>query len=99
MSDWKAELEALRAQTDAYAQSVAGKDVRPQHAPPAVAGLQSQPEVVETSVLRPIDWGGSEREEIGRRVAIFRAHQRRVAREREEFASSTIAKLRRRDLQ
>ncbi|WP_426424883.1 hypothetical protein [Bradyrhizobium genosp. A] len=91
MSDWRVELEALRAQTDAYAHGVAGKIVSPQHAPPTV--------VVQTSVLRPIDWGGSEREKIGKRVANFRAHQRRLAREREEFASSTIAKLRRRDPQ
>lgn len=94
MSDWKAELDALRAQTEAYARKVGGEAVTSRPLPPPAA-LGSPLEVVAPIKVEPINWGAPEREEISRRVQNFRDHQRRIAREREEFASSTIAKLRR----
>lgn len=44
--------------------------------------------------LDPLDWGGSEREEIKKRVADFRAHQERFMKEREEFAVSVLRSMR-----
>jgi hypothetical protein len=38
-------------------------------------------------------WGGSEREEIGRRIATFKAHQQRFTREREDYAQSTLMRV------
>jgi hypothetical protein len=38
-------------------------------------------------------WGGSEREEIGKRVATFKANQQRFTREREDYALSTLMRV------
>ena len=93
MSDWKAELEAMLAQTDALARKVSAEAVS-QRPSPAVSAPVTR-ERAEPSRLRPVDWRVSERDEIHKRVESFRAHQRRFAREREQFASSVIAQMRR----
>jgi hypothetical protein len=41
-----------------------------------------------------VNWTGSEREEIGRRVANFKAHQQRFTREREDYAASEFTPCR-----
>jgi hypothetical protein len=46
--------------------------------------------MVERVGLKPMDWGGPEREEISRRVANFKAHQQRFMREREDYAASVL---------
>jgi hypothetical protein len=50
-------------------------------------------ETAEQPRLEPVKWGGSEREEIGKRVATFKAHQLRFTREREDYAVSTLMRV------
>ena len=50
-------------------------------------------ETAEQPRLEPMKWGGSEREEIRRRVANFKAHQQRFTREREDYAASTLMRV------
>jgi hypothetical protein len=38
--------------------------------------------------MPPVNWTMSAREEIGQRVANFKAHQQRFMREREDYAAS-----------
>jgi hypothetical protein len=41
----------------------------------------------------PVNWDKSEREEIGERVANFKAHQQRFMREREDYAASALRRM------
>jgi hypothetical protein len=50
-------------------------------------------ETAEQPRLEPMKWGGSEREEIGKRVATFKANQQRFTREREDYALSTLMRV------
>ena len=50
-------------------------------------------ETAEQPRLEPMKWGGSEREEIRRRVANFKAHQQRFTKEREDYAASTLMRV------
>src|ERR1700730_6370042 len=43
--------------------------------------------------LEPMKWGGSEREELRKRIATFNAHQQRFTQEREEYALSTLMRV------
>ena len=81
MSEWKAKLDALVA--DVEAQN--WKAVRPQPQPK---------DAVERIGLKPLDYGGSERDEIRKRVQIFKAHQERFRREREEYAAAALSRAR-----
>jgi len=47
-------------------------------------------------LLDPVDWGGSEREEIKKHVAAFKAHQVCFMNEHEEFAVSVLRSMRQR---
>ena|SRR5579863_9643925 len=80
MSDWKAELDALVSETMDFARSLRSQ------LPPSMG----KPESIrpEPARLEPMNWGGSEREEIQRRVASFKAHQQRHTRQREDYAAS-----------
>ena len=49
-------------------------------------------ETAEQPRLEPMKWGGSEREEIGKRIATFKANQQRFTREREDYALSTLTR-------
>jgi hypothetical protein len=74
MTDWKADLDALVQETMALTKSVRVE-------PP-----------VPRAVVEP-NWmplNNSERDEIRQRVANFKAHQERFAREREDFAASLL---------
>jgi hypothetical protein len=85
MRDWQAELDELFKQTTAFIKSVK-LEIEVPRAPP--------PEMVEPVALPPnAKTGGSEREEIRKRVASFKAHQQRAIREREEFATSVLVRL------
>jgi hypothetical protein len=83
MGDWKADLDALVAETRAF--TIAVNDWAAQPHPPPRETVQG---------LDPIDWGGPEREEIRKRVENFKAHQQRLAREREGYATSVLRSLR-----
>ena len=50
-------------------------------------------ENAEQPRLEPMKWGGSEREEIGKRIATFKANQQRFTREREDYALSTLMRV------
>ena len=75
MADWKADRDALVNETMALAKGISHERLLPR-------------EMAERIGLKPMDWGGPEREEISRRVANFKAHQQRFIREREDHAAS-----------
>jgi hypothetical protein len=50
-------------------------------------------ETAEQPRLEPMKWGGSEREEIRKRIATFKAHQQRFTQEREDCALSTLMRV------
>ncbi|MCK1489188.1 hypothetical protein IVB14_01790 [Bradyrhizobium sp. 180] len=85
MHNWKKELEALVAETTAFAKSLEIDIERPRSLPR---------EATEQDRLSAPDCGGSEREEIKKRVDRFQAHQERFMREREEYANSLLRLIR-----
>ena len=85
MSDWKADLDALVAETRALTRTLND----------GVAQPRPQPrETVERIGLDPIGWGSADREEIRKRVESFRANQQRFIREREAYAASVLIRMR-----
>lgn len=81
MHDWKSELDALVAETTAFARSLKVDE-------------QPKPKkVVEQGAPSVPDHGGSERDEIRKRVESFQAHQERFMREREEYADSLLRQI------
>jgi hypothetical protein len=50
--------------------------------------------VIEPHRMPPVNLNNSERDQIRQRVANFKAHQERFAREREDFAASLLQKMR-----
>jgi hypothetical protein len=81
MVDWKADLNSLIQDTEAFVQRVGVE------APP--------PSTVAEPGKKPLsDWAKSEREEIRRRVANFKAHQERFMREREDHAAAELKRMR-----
>lgn len=106
---WKKDRDALIAQTMAFVQSVTGRredlqaDLKPA-LPPVETGARTEraaaPVIVDAAepppapLSRPRQVALSEvQKEIRDRVASFRAHQQRFNKEREEYFSKTIAKL------
>ena len=75
MTNWKADLDALIDETMAFAKRI--------HVAPPMPRT-----IVEPNRMPSVNWMSSEREEIGQRVANFKAHQQRFIRERENYASS-----------
>lgn len=106
---WKKDRDSLIAQTMAFVQSVTGRreDLRPDLKPvlPPVevdvrAELATALEIVDAAEPPPVPTLPPRQvaltdiqKEIRDRVASFRAHQQRFNREREEYFSATIAKL------
>jgi hypothetical protein len=105
---WKKERDLLISQTMAFVQSVAEKtadaDHRSETRLPSVSDLPSvstaQPsalerpaDVLSVARLSPISHGDF-RDEIGRRVAAFRARQQAFHRDRDEYCNATMAKAR-----
>jgi hypothetical protein len=80
MFDRKANLDLLVEETMAFAKSV------------RVEALITR-SVVEPNRSPSLDGMKSEREEIGRRVANFKAHQQRFIREREDYAASEFKRM------
>jgi hypothetical protein len=75
MINWKADLDSLVNETMAFVQSVRVEPPLPRT-------------IVEPNRMPSVNWMSSEREEIGQRVANFKAHQQRFLREREDFVAS-----------
>jgi hypothetical protein len=76
---WKANLDALVDETMAFAKSVR---------------VELPRTIVEPNRMPSVNWMESEREEIGHRVANFKAHQQRFIREREDYAASEFKRMR-----
>lgn len=85
MRDWQAELDELFRQTAGFARTVELKAETPRMPPRAVVQPLTPPAAAK--------FGSSDREEIARRVASFKAHQQRAIREREEYASSVLVRM------
>jgi hypothetical protein len=75
MVNWQADLNSLIEETMAFAKSVRVEPAMPRT-------------VVEPNRMPSVNWMDSEREEIRRRVANFKAHQQGLTREREDYAAS-----------
>jgi uncharacterized protein YlxW (UPF0749 family) len=91
MEQWKVELDALIVDTTAYVRSLgaAGPLARGFEMAKPVSANVLTPAVIQTA-LQERSRVKSEREEIRQRVNDFRAHQARLAREREEYANSVL---------
>jgi hypothetical protein len=76
MTNWKTDLDALVEETMAFTKSVR-------------VGPTTPSAVVEPNRM-PANLDRSERDQIRQRVANFKAHQERFAREREDFAASLL---------
>ena len=79
MPHWKADLEALVEETMAFTKNIRVEPPMPRT-------------VVEPNRTPPVNLK-SERDEIRQRVANFKAHQERFAREREHFAASQLNRM------
>jgi hypothetical protein len=99
---WKTERDLLIAQTMAFVQSVAGKTAdadrrletrRPSVLPPQPSTVERPADILPVTRLSPISRGDL-RDEIGRRVAAFRARQQVFDRARDEYCNATMAKAR-----
>ena len=80
MVDWKSDLDALVVETMAFAKSV--------RVEPAIPRTIAEPDRTSS-----VSVGKSEREEIGYRIANFKAHQQRFKREREDYAASELKRM------
>ena len=91
---WQSELNALIEETVAQVKAVGGANVKP--AVPLKLVERALAESRRPAQLEPVAWSsaGSEREEITRRVANFRAVQERMQREREDYCDRTLSKAR-----
>lgn len=80
MSNWKADLDALVEETMAFTKSITIQPPMPRA-------------VIEPNRILLMNLNKSERDEIQQRVASFRTHQARFAREREDFAASLLKRI------
>jgi hypothetical protein len=81
MTNWQADLDALVQETMALTKSVRVE-------PPILRA------VVEPNRMLALNLKNSERDQIRQRVANFKAHQERFAREREDYAASLLERMR-----
>ncbi|MCS3765848.1 MULTISPECIES: hypothetical protein [Bradyrhizobium] len=85
MHHWKKELDALVAETLAFTKSLKVQIELPR---------PESKKVVDPSDLTLPDYGGSERDEIRKRVESFKEQQVRFMREREEYAELLLRRIR-----
>ena len=84
MRDWQAELNELLKQTTNLVRAVeVNAEVR--HVPPRSVQPVNPPPVAKSA--------GSQREEIMKRVAAFKAHQQRAIRDREQYATAVLSRM------
>jgi hypothetical protein len=81
MTSWQADFDALVQETMALAKSVRVEPPIPRA-------------VVEPNRMLALSLNSSERDQIRQRVANFKAHQERFAREREDFAAPLLKRIR-----
>ncbi len=89
MTHWRQELDALIESTIAFANDVKRRQPNPDL---PVALRAAQQALADTSkpvpppvTVTPTAWPASERDEIRKRVSSFKAHQEKMAREREDY--------------
>jgi hypothetical protein len=94
--DWKLELDTLIESTMAFANDVKRRSIP--DLPLAVR--RAEQALADTSkpiplpaAIAPMTWPASERDEIRRRVNNFKAHQEKMAREREDYYLQVKAKM------
>lgn len=80
MLDWKTDHNMLIEDTKTLAKSVRAEPLMPQS-------------VVEPNQIPSVNWERSERVEISRHIADFKAHQQRFKREREDYAASEFKRM------
>jgi hypothetical protein len=93
---WKQDLEALIESTMALTKDVKHQPMQslPIALTTAEQALSDTPKPVPPpAVLAPIGSPGSERDEIRKRINNFKAHQEKIAREREEYYQQVKAKM------
>jgi hypothetical protein len=93
---WKQDLEALIESTMALTKDVKHQPM--QSLPIALTTAEqalsdTQKTVPPPAVMAPIVLPGSERDEIRKHISNFKAHQEKVAREREEYYQQMKAKM------
>jgi hypothetical protein len=81
MTNWRADLDALVQETMALTKSVRVEPPIPRA-------------VVDLKRMLALNLNNSERDQIRQRVANFKAHQERFAREREDYAASLLERMR-----
>jgi hypothetical protein len=95
MTSWMEERDRLVAQTLAFVQGVAAATSFHPAAPPAAAPVS--PHQAKTTPLPApsrVHAPASDRDEIMRRVAAFKAHQHRLIKERESYYASVQTQIR-----
>ena len=80
MTNWKADLDALVEEAMAFTKNISVQPPMPRT-------------VIEPNRMLPVNLNNSERDEIRQRVANFKAHQERFAREREDYAASQLKRM------
>ena len=81
MTNWQADLDALVQETMELTKSVRVESPIPRA-------------VVDPKRMLALNLNNSERDQIRQRVANFKAHQERFAREREDYAASLLERMR-----
>ena len=81
MTNWQADLDALVQETMALTKSVRVESPIPRA-------------IVDPTRMPALNLNNSERDQIRQRVANFKAHQERFAREREDYAASLLERMR-----
>jgi hypothetical protein len=92
--DWQRELDALVERTMAFTKDVKSKPISD------LTPVVRKAEQALTDTLKPVPlpaapmiWPTSQRDEILQRVSNFRAHQEKMAREREDYYLQAKAKM------
>jgi hypothetical protein len=97
MTDWKADFDALVQETMTFVKNNRVEPPMPrttvQPSLPGTVVESATPPAIEVGRLPPVSLPKSERDEIRQRVSNFKAHQERVAREREEYAASQLKRM------
>jgi hypothetical protein len=86
---WKEDLDALVKQSNGMVRAK-GVVAKPNVPPPSVE--KDLAHLPSPEPFAPIEWAASERDEIKKRVASFRAIQEKMHRERDDYFKRTLGK-------
>jgi hypothetical protein len=92
---WRHDLDALIESTTAFVQDVGGQYAP--ELPPVLRtveqALRETPNPAPAARVAPMVFPASERDEIRQHVSNFKAHQQKLAQEREEYYLQTKARM------